>query len=179
MPINDTTPQDAQARIEEIESMLECRSKSIDLLSRREHAPAELKNKLRVRQFKEQIIRDTLEWLTEQDYLSAERYKEMRMKSLIHQGYGNHYIVQDLSRNQIQILSEEIENLRSELGQDPKKSVDGQVEKWLRVKNLEWGQLQLPEGRDQQNRLIAAMGRRGHPRQATLQALDRLKNRQF
>lgn len=54
-----------------------CRTKAIDLLSRREHSTFELTNKLRLRDFSKSEIEATLPLLKEKNYLNDRRFTEM------------------------------------------------------------------------------------------------------
>jgi regulatory protein len=65
-----------------------CFEAAIHLLSRREHAPAELAQKLRERGFEPREVREEIQRLEAQDYLSAERYVRARLRDGLRRGWG-------------------------------------------------------------------------------------------
>lgn len=64
------------------------RKKSIELLARREHAPAELRIKLQRRGFDSSMIESTLDRLIDEDLLSEDRYVECYVATHIARGRG-------------------------------------------------------------------------------------------
>lgn len=60
-----------------------CKKKSLDLLAIRDHSCFELKNKLRQRKFKIEVIDEVFLYLKEKNYLNDERFCEIFLKSRI------------------------------------------------------------------------------------------------
>ena len=71
--------------------------KACDLLRRREHARAELTYKLSTRGFSGKAIEAALGWLDRYDYLSDERYTQMRIRYRANQGFGPIKICSELA----------------------------------------------------------------------------------
>ncbi len=69
---------------------------ALGMLSRREHARAELGQKLKARGFESADIESTLDALEERDYLNEERYAEMIVRSRFNRGQGPLRIRQEL-----------------------------------------------------------------------------------
>lgn len=87
--------------------------KAIDLLSRREHAVAELENKLKSKSFEYSDILEVIRFLLEKDYVSDRRYTETMIRSRTGKGYGWRYIKQELSHKGVTsaLISEVVEEL--------------------------------------------------------------------
>ena len=69
---------------------------ALNLLARREHSQAELKNKLRLRKFDETTIESVLTHLIENDFQSDDRFVEMYVRMRSRLGYGPRRIAQEL-----------------------------------------------------------------------------------
>jgi regulatory protein len=63
-------------------------ARAVDLLSRREHTPAELRTKLRAKGFEDPEVSAVLETLTERGLLSTDRYMQARLRQALSQGQG-------------------------------------------------------------------------------------------
>ncbi len=63
-------------------------ARAVDLLSRREHSPAELSAKLRAKGFGEDEISAAVELLTDRGLLSTERYVQARLQQAVSRGQG-------------------------------------------------------------------------------------------
>ena len=77
------------------------RKKAIELLARREHAPAELRIKLQRRGFDSIIIESTLDVLIDEDLLSEERYVESYVATHIARGRGPSRLRSELRQRDI------------------------------------------------------------------------------
>lgn len=69
-------------------SALDVRAKAVELLARREHAPAELAFKLGQRGYPDGLIRQVLDELTQENLLSSARYAEVMVRSRVDKGHG-------------------------------------------------------------------------------------------
>lgn len=74
----------------------EAHARSIDLLSRREHAPQELRGKLLAKGFPIEAVDAVIANLSEDGLLSSERYVEARLRQGLRQGHGPRRIGQRL-----------------------------------------------------------------------------------
>lgn len=74
---------------------------AMNLLARREHASAELREKLSRRFHDRTLIDEVLKRLTEQDLLSDERFAEAFVRMRIGQGKGPLRIVQELKQKRV------------------------------------------------------------------------------
>ena len=63
-------------------------ARAVNLLSRREHSPAELSAKLRAKGFKDDEVSAAVELLTERKLLSTERYVHARVQQAVSRGQG-------------------------------------------------------------------------------------------
>jgi regulatory protein len=61
---------------------------ALNLLARREHSRMELTQKLKLRNFSENEISQTIEQLTQQDLQSDKRFAECYMRSRAEKGFG-------------------------------------------------------------------------------------------
>jgi len=73
----------------------------MDMLARREHAPAELAAKLRKRDFETADIDEVIDDLLADDLLSSRRYTEAIVNSRVRRGVGPVRIRADLARMEI------------------------------------------------------------------------------
>src|SRR5699024_12489726 len=73
----------------------------MDMLARREHAPAELAAKLRKRDFETADIDEVIDDLLADDLLSSRRYTEASVNSRVRRGVGPVRIRADLARRAI------------------------------------------------------------------------------
>lgn len=90
-------PADAEARTRTPEQWrAEARARAIDLLSRREHAPQELRVKLLAKGFPVDAVDAVMATLQEDGLLSSERYVEARLRQGLRQGHGPRRIRQRL-----------------------------------------------------------------------------------
>ncbi|MCB1587688.1 MAG: regulatory protein RecX [Xanthomonadales bacterium] len=74
----------------------EAQARAIVLLSRREHSPQELRNKLQSKGFPEDAVIDVMEALQRDGLLSSERFVEARLRQGLRQGHGPRRIRQRL-----------------------------------------------------------------------------------
>lgn len=72
------------------------RDKALQLLTRREHSFAELRQKLLARDFSAELIEEVLEALVQRGHLSDRRYAEALASHRAKNGYGPIYISQEL-----------------------------------------------------------------------------------
>lgn len=64
------------------------RNKALDILSRREHSVAELRTKLKVREFEPEAIEAAIDALLQEDLVSDERFAEAFIVSRVRKGQG-------------------------------------------------------------------------------------------
>lgn len=83
-------------------TLAEVRERAIKLLARREHAPAELAQKLRKRSYPSDLIDTALAELIEQNLLSSTRYAEALVRNRIEKGYGPLRLRDELGGKQIE-----------------------------------------------------------------------------
>lgn len=79
----------------------EAYAKAIYLLARREHAAAELRDKLSQKGFSSQAVEEALEQLREQNLQSDERYAEVFVRSRAQRGHGPVKIRNDLRQREV------------------------------------------------------------------------------
>ncbi|MEK9786515.1 MAG: regulatory protein RecX [Gammaproteobacteria bacterium] len=72
------------------------RDKALQLLTRREHSFAELRQKLLARDFSAELIEEVLDVLVQRGHLSDRRYAEALASHRAKNGYGPIYISQEL-----------------------------------------------------------------------------------
>lgn len=77
------------------------RKRALDLLARREHAPVELAQKLRKRDYAPEDIAAVVDELADEDLLSPTRYAEALINARIRRGVGPVRIRAELTRVQI------------------------------------------------------------------------------
>ncbi len=75
--------------------------RALSLLARREHSRQELSQKLERKEFEQNEIRDALEKLVGEGYLSNQRFAEMLVRSRISQSYGPVRIRAELRRHEL------------------------------------------------------------------------------
>lgn len=92
------------------------RKRALDLLARREHAPAELAQKLRKRDYAADDIAAVLADLVTEDLLSPVRYAEAVVNARIARGQGPVRIRAELAH--VQVDGTTIERAMAEAGQD-------------------------------------------------------------
>lgn len=82
-------------------TQLEIRKRALDLLARREHAPTELAQKLRKRDYAPEDIAVVVDKLVDENLLSPTRYAEALINARIRRGVGPVRIRAELTRVQI------------------------------------------------------------------------------
>lgn len=95
-----TKPEDGEAPVEE-RKRSSARKIALDILARREHSVAELREKLQSREFPPEEIEQTLSALTEDGLLSEQRFIDSFLASYTRRGHGPLWLRAELERRGI------------------------------------------------------------------------------
>lgn len=120
------------------EEFSKARSKAFRLLSYRERTIKEIKDRLRKKDFKEEIIESVVDYLLDNDYLNEKRFAEMWIRSRIkHHPRGRKLIYKELNSKGVdqKIINSALNQYLSD--QDELEMAEYLKEKWLRRRTEE------------------------------------------
>jgi regulatory protein len=86
----------SQAEEDPAEVRRRARESAVRILGRREHSQKELTRKLKQREFSEEVVEQTLGWLSEHDLLNEQRFASEYARMRAGRGYGPQRILQEL-----------------------------------------------------------------------------------
>ncbi|ENM5763361.1 recombination regulator RecX [Vibrio mimicus] len=90
-----------------------CRQSALQLLSRRDHSEYELQQKLALKGHQAEVIDEVVKYCLELGYLSDVRYAESQARQMVHKGYGEQRLRQQLKEKRVaedvieQVLAEQ------------------------------------------------------------------------
>lgn len=90
-----------------------CRQSALQLLSRRDHSEYELQQKLALKGHQAEVIDEVVKYCLELGYLSDVRYAESQARQMVHKGYGEQRLRQQLKEKRVaenvieQVLTEQ------------------------------------------------------------------------
>lgn len=99
-PKPSTKPEDGEAPVEE-RKRSSSRKIALDILARREHSIAELREKLQAREFPPEEVEQTLSALVEDGLLSEQRFIDSFLASYTRRGHGPLWLRAELERRGI------------------------------------------------------------------------------
>ncbi|AOW83480.1 recombination regulator RecX [Vibrio mimicus] len=90
-----------------------CRQSALQLLSRRDHSEYELQQKLALKGHQTEVIDEVVKYCLELGYLSDVRYAASQARQMVHKGYGEQRLRQQLKEKRVaedvieQVLAEQ------------------------------------------------------------------------
>lgn len=90
-----------------------CRQSALQLLSRRDHSEYELQQKLALKGHQTEVIDEVVKYCLELGYLSDVRYAASQTRQMVHKGYGEQRLRQQLKEKRVaenvieQVLAEQ------------------------------------------------------------------------
>ncbi|ENM5768756.1 recombination regulator RecX [Vibrio mimicus] len=90
-----------------------CRQSALQLLSRRDHSEYELQQKLALKGHQTEVIGEVVKYCLELGYLSDVRYAASQARQMVHKGYGEQRLRQQLKEKRVaedvieQVLAEQ------------------------------------------------------------------------
>ncbi|MEH0369851.1 recombination regulator RecX [Vibrio mimicus] len=90
-----------------------CRQSALQLLSRRDHSEYELQQKLALKGHQTEVIDEVVKYFLELGYLSDVRYAASQARQMVHKGYGEQRLRQQLKEKRVaedvieQVLAEQ------------------------------------------------------------------------
>ncbi|ENM5785820.1 recombination regulator RecX [Vibrio metoecus] len=90
-----------------------CRQSALQLLSRRDHSEYELHQKLTLKGHVHEVVDEVVEYCLELGYLSDVRYTASQARQMVHKGYGEQRLRQQLKEKRVaeavieQVLAEQ------------------------------------------------------------------------
>ncbi|ENM5757302.1 recombination regulator RecX [Vibrio mimicus] len=90
-----------------------CRQSALQLLSRRDHSEYELQQKLALKGHQTEVIGEVVKYCLELGYLSDVRYAASQARQMVHKGYGEQRLRQQLKEKRVaedvieQVLTEQ------------------------------------------------------------------------
>lgn len=90
-----------------------CRQSALQLLSRRDHSEYELQQKLALKGYQTEVIDEVVKYCLELGYLSDVRYAASQARQMVHKGYGEQRLRQQLKEKRVaedvieQVLAEQ------------------------------------------------------------------------
>ncbi|ENS5607880.1 recombination regulator RecX [Vibrio mimicus] len=90
-----------------------CRQSALQLLSRRDHSEYELQQKLALKGHQTEVIYEVVKYCLELGYLSDVRYAASQTRQMVHKGYGEQRLRQQLKEKRVaedvieQVLAEQ------------------------------------------------------------------------
>ncbi|ENM5852636.1 recombination regulator RecX [Vibrio mimicus] len=90
-----------------------CRQSALQLLSRRDHSEHELQQKLALKGHQTEVIDEVVKYCLELGYLSDVRYAASQTRQMVHKGYGEQRLRQQLKEKRVaedvigQVLAEQ------------------------------------------------------------------------
>ncbi|ENM5731644.1 recombination regulator RecX [Vibrio mimicus] len=90
-----------------------CRQSALQLLSRRDHSEYELQQKLALKGHQTEVIGEIVKYCLELGYLSDVRYAASQARQMVHKGYGEQRLRQQLKEKRVaeevieQVLTEQ------------------------------------------------------------------------
>ncbi|KQB10793.1 recombination regulator RecX [Vibrio metoecus] len=91
-----------------------CRQSALQLLSRRDHSEYELHQKLTLKGHVHEVVDEVVKYCLELGYLSDVRYTASQARQMVHKGYGEQRLRQQLKEKRVaeavieQVLAEQI-----------------------------------------------------------------------
>lgn len=110
---------------------------SIKLLTKRDYSKYKLKEKLRQKEFSEQIIAETIELLLEKKYLQEEEYIRLRIRGLAHKNYSASSIKMKLEAEEIYLDTNQVKEIYKNEGFDAETQCRQLAMKKIRQKDPE------------------------------------------
>jgi regulatory protein len=106
------------------------------LLSAQDYSEFKLRQKLRLKQFEQTEIDETLTKLIEKNYLREEEYKRLLARRWIAKGYSDSMIKRRGEQEQLSFTSEELLNCRQEMDRSSEDTISLLVQKKMRGRDL-------------------------------------------
>jgi regulatory protein len=106
------------------------------LLSAQDYSEFKLRQKLRLKQFEQTEIDETLTKLIEKNYLREEEYKRLLARRWIAKGYSDSMIKRRGEQEQLSFTSEDLLNCRQEMDRSSEDTISLLVQKKMRGRDL-------------------------------------------
>ncbi len=107
----------------------DCYLYSIKILTKKDYSIFKLKKKLKSKDFSEEKISTTIDYLVEKKFLRENEYIRMRAESLIKKSYSSTYIKQKLLHEELYIEEHEIDEIKVALGLDQQEIIKELIHK--------------------------------------------------
>lgn len=109
---------------------------TIRLLSKRDYSVHKLTAKLRIQNFDQDIIDQTISRLIEQKYLQEEQYAKSRVKGLLYRGYSSQFIIKKLAQEELKVDTDLIQEMQNDASLNQKDTITALIEKRLRGRSI-------------------------------------------
>ncbi len=128
------------------------------LLSGQDYSEFKLRQKLRLKQFEQIEIDETITKLTEKNYLREEEYKRLLAKRWMSKGYSDQMIKRRGQQEDLEFSSVELNDWRDESGRSSKDVITALVSKKLRGKDIPCDREERQKLRDKISRFLLSKG---------------------
>jgi regulatory protein len=131
---------------------------SLYLLSGQDYSEFKLRQKLRLKQFEQNEIDETIKKLIDKNYLREEEYKRLLAKRWISKGYSDQMIKRRGQQEDLEFSSKELRDWRDESGRSSDDVITALVSKKLRGKVIPSGREERQKLRDKVSRFLLSKG---------------------
>ncbi len=131
---------------------------SLYLLSGQDYSEFKLRQKLRLKQFEQNEIEETIKKLIDKNYLREEEYKRLLAKRWMSKGYSDQMIKRRGQQEDLEFSSEELRDWRDESGRSSDDVITALVSKKLRGKAIPSDREERQKLRDKVSRFLLSKG---------------------
>lgn len=128
------------------------------LLSGQDYSEFKLRQKLRLKQFEQEDIDETIKKLTEKNYLREEEYKRLLARRWMNKGYSDQMIKRRGQQEDLEFSSSELSDWRDESGRSSDEVITSLVSKKLRGKTIPSDREARQKLRDKVSRFLLCKG---------------------